>query len=156
MGNVTINDVYNKEKVYKAKIQPLIKQIQIICIDEHIPMFFSCAVANDYKDTKYENEMVLAESGIKLKKNKISDCILTLNGAKTSPPRKVLKSISTIQEYLGNLVQTEELIDLHLYQDFINSFRCIMDGDFSFDFEKTLNHLDKKEETTISNMWNQD
>ena len=52
MGNVTINDVYNKEKVYKAKIQPLIKQIQIICIDEHIPMFFSCAVANDYKNTK--------------------------------------------------------------------------------------------------------
>lgn len=140
MAEISRNDIYNKQNVYNKKIAPLIKQIQIICIDEQIPMFFSCAVENDFNHTQYRNEMVLAESGMHLQTNKIGDCLLALNGCKTSPPEYVKRAASTLQEYLGKLVNNEEekTVDLNLYQDFIHAFRCISDGDFSLDFEKTL------------------
>ena len=36
-------DIYNKQKVYEEKIEPIINQLKLACNMEHLPMFVTVA-----------------------------------------------------------------------------------------------------------------
>ena len=40
-------DIYNKQKVYEEKIEPIINQLKLACNMEHLPMFVTVAVENN-------------------------------------------------------------------------------------------------------------
>lgn len=46
---------YHKAMLYEKEIAPLLKKIDRICADNHIPYFFSIATENTSEDTHYES-----------------------------------------------------------------------------------------------------
>ena len=46
---------FNKTESYKNTILPLLEQIEQLCKMEKLPFFFTIAIANDKKGTKYES-----------------------------------------------------------------------------------------------------
>ena len=53
---------FDKDEVYKQKIEPLINEIVKLCTIYNIPMYISCCVANDEEYTEYKNNCVSAET----------------------------------------------------------------------------------------------
>ena len=54
--------IYQKEKEYREKIAPLLKEIKIQCELNKIPFFFIAAVANSEKGTKYVRDGLMTGS----------------------------------------------------------------------------------------------
>ncbi len=54
--------VYDKTKLYKSDIEPLVKEIEIKCKLNNIPFVCTFAIKNDAKDTVYKNTGVLTGS----------------------------------------------------------------------------------------------
>lgn len=81
---------FNKTESYKNTILPLLEQIEQLCKMEKLPFFFTIAIANDKKGTKYEStaltpvpmELMLAE-------DKIVKHINVVNGFDTIPPEMI-------------------------------------------------------------------
>lgn len=75
--------VYDAEKTYKDKIEPLVEEIKKTCAIEKIPFFFTCAVKNDADGTKYVNDGVLTGSyGISLETDHFPPILGVMNGAR--------------------------------------------------------------------------
>lgn len=53
---------YDKKEEYEAIIQPLVKKLMAECDRLSLPAYFSCAVADDGKNTQYMNDIVSSVS----------------------------------------------------------------------------------------------
>ena len=92
-------DIYNKKKAYTNKIEPLIRELKGICIEEKMPMFIAVAVANNETGTEYIKEIVHGGAGITLKDDRISDIILYLNQFEVGHPKKIQNMLDELEEY---------------------------------------------------------
>ena len=72
-------DIYNKQKVYEEKIEPIINQLKLACNMEHLPMFVTVAVENNEKETVYRNDMIYASTDIRLSDHRIGNLLLLVN-----------------------------------------------------------------------------
>ena len=76
---------YSKE--YDEKIKPLIFKLRKQCYHAGIPMFVTCAVADDGNKTTYKSEMLSPRVTQKeVSQNYIADMVNILNGFTTIPP----------------------------------------------------------------------
>ena len=72
---------YDKKKVFETYIRPVLKELEELCYEHDIPMFFTAAVANSNKGTDYESAMIMDDiKELKLKKNHIVDMVKIING----------------------------------------------------------------------------
>lgn len=123
-------DVYNKEDLYTKKIAPLIRDIQVLCIKEEMPMFISVAVANNKKGTKYVNNTVMGVTGIRLKDNRIAKLLLYINDFKNELPPDVEKAAAVIEGYVESIKNTagNNTAAVNLHDDMISDFVSIAGG----------------------------
>lgn len=96
-------DIYNKKKAYTNKIEPLIRELKGICIEEKMPMFIAVAVANNETGTEYIKEIVHGGAGITLKDDRISDIILYLNQFEVGHPKKIQNMLDELEEYARSI-----------------------------------------------------
>ncbi len=120
--NVTEKDIFDKRKVYKNEIEPLVRKLKIACSIEKMPMFVTVAVANNENETKYENDMILSVAGVELQDNNINRMLLALNGFKTELPSHIKVAYQTLEDYMLKVATGErnaEETDRELARDFI-------------------------------------
>lgn len=94
---------YDKTEYVKDNIEPLVRQIKILCSSENIPMFISIATANDKTGTKYDNDVVLAMTGRHLTDNRIGKMLLAINDFDTDIPDRIKREAQDLQEYLDEV-----------------------------------------------------
>ncbi len=83
----SIPDKYNAESVYTKQIEPLIKQIENICLTNRIPVFFSAAVSGTEKKTVYKHSGISPETlGLVLADNMFSKHLAVVCGCGVYPP----------------------------------------------------------------------
>lgn len=123
-------DVYNKEDLYTKKIAPLVRDIQVLCIKEEMPMFISVAVANNKKRTKYVNNTVMGVTGIRLKDNRIAKLLLYINDFENELPPDVEKAAAVIEGYVESIKNTagNNTAAVNLHDDMISDFVSIAGG----------------------------
>lgn len=129
---------YEKQKVFKEQIAPLIQQMKSICNLERMPMFISVAVENQPDKTIYCNDAVLASTGIRLEDNRIADIMLSLNGLETDYPDYIKKDLRELEEYMQRtcrftrekvLEELDILDDMELVTDHFPDFCQIASGE---------------------------
>ena len=78
---------FNAESVYTNKLEPLIKEIENICLANKIPVFISVAVSGTEKKTVYKHGGVSPETlGITLADNMFSKHLAVVCGCGVYPP----------------------------------------------------------------------
>ena len=78
---------YNAENIYKKQIEPLVKQIENICLANRIPVFFSVAVSGSEKKTVYKHSGISPETlGLVLHDNMFSKHLAVICGCGVYPP----------------------------------------------------------------------
>ena len=100
-------DIYNKQKVYEEKIEPIINQL------EHLPMFVTVAVENNEKETVYRNDMIYASTDIRLSDRRIGNLLLLVNDFQTEPPLHIQSCIRDLQDYLDRMKGKKSSICRH-------------------------------------------
>lgn len=53
---------FDKDAVYKSKIEPAVTELVKLCTIYGIPMYITCCVSNDATGTEYRNNCVSAET----------------------------------------------------------------------------------------------
>ena len=92
-GN-NMNSEYNKEHIFDSQLKELLDKIDIICRQEQIPYFFTCAIKNDEQDTKYHSEMLSTLKSDRILKNDIiAECLKLLRGYHTTLGANVSTSL---------------------------------------------------------------
>ena len=117
-------DIYNKQKVYEEKIEPIINQLKLACNMEHLPMFVTVAVENNEKETVYRNDMIYASTDIRLSDHRIGNLLLLVNDFQTEPPLH-------IQDYLDRMKVAEKKAasaDITLSENKLQDMNAIMNG----------------------------
>ena len=134
-------DVYDNEHYYKTTILPKIRELQVLCMNKHMPMFVTVATKNNQECTKYNSEMVLGLSGTELKDNRIAQLLLYLNDFETQLPKNVLDAVQEIKEYVQKLeiakIESGQT-DITLYKDMIYTMNRIVSGGDSATFSKGM------------------
>lgn len=126
-------DIYDKEDVYKAAIEPHVRDLMVRCLSEHLPMFISVAVKNTEEGTEYANNVVLGTTSVHLKDNRLAGILLYLNGFKQRDlPEDVEAALRTLQQYLSSIkgdgsLSHMESADVALTDDLLNEF-CMITG----------------------------
>ena len=124
-------DVYDKEDVYKATIEPKVRDLMLGCMSERLPMFVSVAVKNSEGGTSYVNNVVLGATSIRLKDNRIARILLHINSfPQDTIPEDVDAALNTLCRYLSTIGGDETFADssedgVVLTDDLLNSFRMI-------------------------------
>ena len=124
-------DVYDKEDVYKATIEPKVRDLMLGCMSERLPMFVSVAVKNSEGGTSYVNNVVLGATSIRLKDNRIARILLHLNSfPQDTIPEDVDAALNTLYGYLSSVCGDVTCGDspedsVVLSDDLLNSFRII-------------------------------
>ena len=81
---------FNKEKVYKEKIEKLVDELRQICNQENMPMFLAICTSNNKKCTTYHKEAVTAATHeVKLKEDLIPKFINVTLGFETILPNEI-------------------------------------------------------------------
>lgn len=76
--------VFNKEKIYKEEIHPLIVDLLQACNRHEMPLFLAVCDKNDVKGTDYKLEMISPTSNnIILTDDKVVDWVNVYNGFTT-------------------------------------------------------------------------
>ncbi len=71
-----MEDYFEKEEVYKSKVEPLLKEVKKICMTEKLPLYVSILVENQEKGATYVDEYISAESlGLKISDHRHADYI---------------------------------------------------------------------------------
>lgn len=74
----------NKTESYETNIRAKVEELKKACYEAGIPMFFSCAIADDGTHTVYKNEMVSPLSvNTALSEDLIADFVIVINGGVT-------------------------------------------------------------------------
>lgn len=124
-------DIYNKQKVYEEKIEPIINQLKLACNMEHLPMFVTVAVENNEKETVYRNDMIYASTDIRLSDRKIGNLLLLVNDFQTEPPLHIQSCIRDLQDYLDRMKVAEKKAasaDITLSENKLQDMNAIMNG----------------------------
>ena len=83
---------YNKEKVVKSEIVPLMEALLKVCNEQQVPIFISVASKNSEEGTSYELISLSPDVlGVSLADNKFSKFVNVMNGFETVPPRTILE-----------------------------------------------------------------
>lgn len=112
-------DIYDKRKIYRSKIAPLIKELKVRCNLECMPMFITVAVANSEEGTKYMNDAIHAGIDVTLKDDRISDVLLLLNGFESDMPEHIKRDLREVEDYADHLkaVKNRDTVDVSLKKD---------------------------------------
>lgn len=94
---------YDKIKEYENNIEPVVAKLKEVCTLARIPMFVTCAVKNNSKETKYKNEIVHGIVGIKLRDDRIADILLRISGFKIKHPKYVENALNALEKYLDEI-----------------------------------------------------
>ena len=87
MSNIT---EFNKEKIYKSKVEPLVDELRQICNQENLPMFLAVCTANSQSGTTYHKEAVTSTThGVALKEDLIPKFINITLGFETIFPSEI-------------------------------------------------------------------
>lgn len=128
---------YKKRKVYEEQLLPLILKLKTICNAEKMPMFISVAVENNEKETVYENDVVLASTGVRLEDNRIADILLSMNGLVVDYPEYIKNDLRELKEFVERTkVKSSEVVesgvdyleDMELTEDQFKDFQKIVMG----------------------------
>lgn len=122
-------DKYDKRKIYKNKIEPLIKDLKIICSIEKLPMFVTVAVANNDKETVYESDMVYAATDIRLYDKKIGSLLLLINDFDVEPPPHIQACVRDLRDYLDRMEVAKkkgEYADISLTDDKMTDMNAVI------------------------------
>lgn len=126
---------YDKEKVYEEKILPLILELKTVCSAEKMPMFVSVAVSNSENETHYENDAVLASTGVRLTDNRIADVMLSMNGLIVDYPDYIKEDLRELEEFVERTsLKAKEVLESE--QDYLDGVELTEDQ-FK-DFQKIL------------------
>ncbi len=119
---------YDKTKVYKNKIEPLMQKLMLTCNSEGIPMFATFAVRNSQDETEYKSEMLLATTEKQLAVNNIAKCLLKLNTFDTKFPDYILRDLREIGEYVAEMNDTsgEMKEEIRLTYDVMSDMNMIV------------------------------
>ena len=107
---------FDAEGIYAAEIAPLIKSIVDKCRKNGIPFIASFAVKNDGKrrKTKYINEGNLTGSNdINLYQDRITNCLLAINGAQVS----IFPNVKGFDEMATDYIQDVDFDDYENLED---------------------------------------
>ncbi len=75
--------VYDKSKVYLKEVKPLLDQIETVCVREHMPFAFTCAVKNTEKKTFYERAGEIAKmANVVLKDDYLTSVAIAMQGGR--------------------------------------------------------------------------
>ena len=124
-------DIYNKQKVYEEKIEPIINQLKLACNMEHLPMFVTVAVENNEKETVYRNDMIYASTDIRLSDRRIGNLLLLVNDFQKEPPLHIQSCFRDIQDYLDRMKVAEKKAasaDITLSENKLQDMNAIMNG----------------------------
>ena len=106
-----MNSEYNKEHIYDSQLKELLDKIDIICRQEQIPYFFTCAIKNDEQDTKYHSEMLSTLKSDRILKNDIiAECLKLLRGYHTTLSANVSTSLKNA-ENIKLTMSDEDILD---------------------------------------------
>jgi len=132
--------IYDEKKYYKEKVEPLITDLKIICQTKKLPMFVTVAVANNEKETEFENNMVMATTGRHLTENKIAQAVLRLQDLNIVPPSDVQKAIGTLSSYLNNISSDERItpVDRKLFSNLLVDLKKIAYGNDKVKFANNI------------------
>ena len=110
-GN-NMNSEYNKEHIFDSQLKELLDKIDIICRQEQIPYFFTCAIKNDEQDTKYHSEMLSTLKSDRILKNDIiAECLKLLRGYHTTLSANVSTSLKNA-ENIKLTMSDEDILDI--------------------------------------------
>lgn len=94
---------YDKTKEYENNVEPVVAKLKEVCTLARIPMFVTCAVKNNMKETKYKNEIVHGIVGIKLRDDRIADILLRISRFKMKHPKYVENALNALEKYLDEI-----------------------------------------------------
>lgn len=94
---------YDKTNLYASKIEPIVRDLKVMCIAEELPMFVSVAVKNDENGTEYINNTVMGVTGVKLKDNRIAKLLLYINDFESELPQDVKEAVNTLSRYIEDV-----------------------------------------------------
>lgn len=130
---------YDKENEYNEKIAPLIKDLQLFCLEYRLPMFITVAVGNDENGTKYKSNVILSASGIHLTDNRIAKVLMSLNGFEQALPKNIKMALTEIIDYVykvkGKEISSYDSTDVELTDDAISRILFLVEGDDKIDFQ---------------------
>ena len=107
-----MNSEYNKEHIFDSQLKELLDKIDIICRQEQIPYFFTCAIKNDEQDTKYHSEMLSTLKSDRILKNDIiAECLKLLRGYHTTLSANVSTSLKNA-ENIKLTMSDEDILDI--------------------------------------------
>lgn len=128
------SDIYDKTRIYKEKIDPIVRSLMTACIAEHMPMFVSVATKNTDEETQYASHVVLGAAPVRLSDNRIRSYILSLRkiGENELPP-KVREALEVLENYTESVKAVAESsgvkpVGTRLNDDLINKFCSIAGG----------------------------
>ena len=103
------SDIYDKTRIYKEKIDPIVRSLMTACIAEHMPMFVSVATKNTDEETQYASHVVLGAAPVRLSDNRIRSYILSLRkiGENKLPP-KVREALAVLEDYTKSVTDVAE------------------------------------------------
>lgn len=88
----TVSRTYNHSDVFNEKIEPLLKDVMVMCHQYKIPFFFSASISSDGTENKYCNEMVSpAVSGHDLSNDIFSKFVKVIKGYNVVHPHDVFE-----------------------------------------------------------------
>lgn len=98
-----MNSEYNKEHIFDSQLKEMLDKIDIICRQEQIPYFFTCAIKNDEQDTKYHSEMLSTLKSDRILKNDIiAEMLEIIKRVSHNVKRKCFYFIKKCRKYKVN------------------------------------------------------
>ena len=109
-GNSSEIDVFDVRDIYKEKIDPLVKELNKICILNKIPYFMTTVVRSTPTRTDYKNDGIMTGSTrIHLYDDKFERFMMICCGAEIrSPHREILnEDDETVMNYLNEMLSQD-------------------------------------------------
>lgn len=118
------SNTYNHLDIYQTEIEPHIKAVRESCAINRLPMYFTCAVANDETETTYKSEMVLSGTDRSLIENRIGNAVLCARGFEGTLPMDVRNALDVLLDYIRQTnPQNAVLLSEPLTKDRIEEIR---------------------------------
>ena len=83
---------FDARELYQTEVEPVMKQLYAFCHLHKIPMYATFAVADDGKDTEYQQWAVTSfDAGKTLQTDRVKDMIKISNDFELVPKRTILE-----------------------------------------------------------------
>ena len=81
--------MFDKTQEYTKRIEPVLKELNKICSEEGMPMFFTVCVKDDERGSEYRQDLISPTAlGIELADSKTESLMNVIRGFRTIPPHK--------------------------------------------------------------------